>query len=380
VLPKVIVLIETSRAFGRGLLYGIASYAKIHGPWNFYREPRSLKQTVPSLTKWNANGIIMRNSNIYRQFLKLNLPVILILHDSTYPDKFPVVATDSKKIAKLAAEHLLARGLRHFAFCGLDDYFWSNDRKTDFINFITKSGYPIFVYEQSRYKKYKSWENEQMRMADWLKTLPKPVGIMACNDDRGQHVLEACKTAGLNVPEEVTVIGVDNDPLICELCDPPLTSIALNTESAGFHAAELLDRLMNGEPMDGQIIYAPPTHVVRRQSTDILAIDDLNLADAIRYIRQNAKRKIHVDDVVLQTSLSRRSLESRFRKILHRSIQEEIRRVRTELISEMLIETNLSISEISSAFNFTDLEHITRYFRKEKGLGLREFRKLNRKY
>lgn len=362
------------------MLYGIVSYAKLHGQWIFYREPQSLKQAAPSLAKWNADGIIMRNSSSNKQYFNLNIPVILIIHDSNRPEKFPAVITDNKKIAQLAAEHLLARGLRYFAYCGLDDYYWSNDRKRDFTNFIAEKGYPIFEYEPPHHKKYKAWENEQLRMAEWLKQLPKPVGIMACNDDRGQHVLEACKTAGIHVPEEVTVIGVDNDPFICDLCDPPLTSVALNTETAGFRTAELLERLIKGEPMQGQEIIVSATHVVKRQSTDILAIDDTNLADAIRYIRQNAKKKINVDDVVSQTSLSRRSLESRFRKILHRTIQEEIRRVRTELISQMLIETNLSVSEISSIFNFTDVEHISRYFRKEKGLGLREFRKINRKY
>ena len=377
-LSKVILLIETSRTFGRELLYGIARYSKLHGPWVFYREPRNLKSHIPRLTNWNANGIIMRDSVISNELLKLGIPTIMVVHNPKRPANIPLVVTEGYHISRLAAEHLLNRGLKNFAYCGFDDFFWSNERKEYFKNTINDAGFKVHTYGENLSAKYKTWEKEQRQMAEWLKTLPKPIGIMTCNDDRGYHVLEACKIAKLHVPEEVSVIGVDNDVLICDLCDPPLTSIALNTESAGYAAAELLDRLMNGEPMQQQKISVNATHVVRRQSTDILAIEDSDVVSAIRYIRQNAKSKILVNDVVASTCLSRRSLESRFRKILNRSIQEEIRKVRTELISQMLMESNLSIAEITSTFNFTDLEHMSRYFKKEKGISLREFRKLNR--
>ena len=375
---KVILLLETSRAFGRELLYGIAKYSKLHGPWVFYREPQNLKSRIPRLKNWQANGIIMRNTQINKELLALGIPAILVLHEPNRSGKNPAVVTDSYRIGYLAAEHLLNRGLRNFAYCGYDEFSWSILRKQYFVNAISEAGFETSIYGGGHTRKYKTWEKEQLQMAEWLKTLPKPVGIMTCNDDRGNHVLEACKIAGLHVPEEVSVIGVDNDPVICDLSDPPLTSIALNTESAGYAAAELLDKLMKGESMQRQDIIVSATHVVKRQSTDILAVDDRDVVAAIRFIRQNAKAKIKVNDVVKQTYLSRRSLENRFRKILNRSIQEEIRKARTEQISQMLIETNLSIAEITSMFNFTDFEHISRYFKKEKGISLRDFRKINR--
>ena len=378
-LKRVILLLESSRSFGRELLYGIARYSRLHSPWSFYREPIGLKTSVPRLTNWNANGIIMRNSLITKELLELELPTILVLHDTERPKYLPAVLTDAETIAKLAAEHLLNRGLKHFAFCGFKNLFWSNERENRFQNYIEEAGYKTYVYQPPLKHKFKSWYYEQSFMKDWLKKLPKPIGIMACNDDRGQHILEVCKSLGIKVPEDVALIGVDNDQLVCELGDPPLTSVALNNEAAGYAAAELLDRLMKGEKMKGQEIIVYATHVVKRQSTDLLAIEDKNVANAIQFIRQNAKNKIRVDDVVAQTCLGRRSLESGFRKIIHRSVQEEIRRVRVELISQMLIETNMPVSEITSLFNFTDFEHISRYFKKEKGLGLREFRKLNRK-
>lgn len=174
------------------------------------------------------------------------------------------------------------------------------------------------------------------------------------------------------------MIGVDNDPMICEIGDPPLTSIALNVESAGYEAAKLLDQLINKKKIVGKQIMVNPSHIVQRQSSDILAVNDTEVALAIQYIRNNTKNKILVKDVVETTNISRRTLEKRFRKTIHRSIYDEIRLVRVELISKLLIETNLPISQITSFFNFTDVEHISRYFKKEKGIGLREFRKLHK--
>ncbi len=376
-LKKIILLIETSREFGRELLNGIARYSKLHGPWSFYLEPRGLKSSIPRLKNWNADGIIMRDSVISADLINLKLPTVLCLHESRRLKHLPVLVTDSKVIARLASEHLINRGMKNFAFCGFDSLEWSNERKEYFTSYISEAGFKTHIYKQG--SKSISWEREQELLKKWLAKLPKPVGILACNDDRGQQILEACKLARISVPGEVAVIGVDNDPIICGFCDPPLTSIALNAEYGGYAIAEMLDRIMSGEQMKGQEIKVTATHVVRRQSTDIIFVEDEAVAQAVQFIRQNAKNKIRVDDVVAHTCLSRRSLESRFRKIVHRSIQEEIRRIRTDLISQILVETNLSISEITSMFNFTDVEHISRYFKMEKGMGLREFRKLCRK-
>lgn len=375
-LSRVILLLETSRAFGRGILYGIVKYSKLHGPWAFYREPRGLKTSIPQFKNWKPDGLIMRNSVINKQLIAMKLPTIMVVHDLTVPPHVPVVISDSSKISQHASDHLLNRGFKNFAFCGYTGLMWSDERGKYFTQFIAKAGYQTFIYVHPKSKKYNTWQYEQVKMAEWLTSLPKPIGIMACNDDRGQHVLEACKIAGLHVPEEVAVIGVDNDVLICELCDPPLTSVVLNTEQAGYAAAELLNRLMNGEPMKGQEIMVTATHVSKRQSTDVLAVADKEVAEAIRFIRNNAKNKINVEQVVEATLLSRRSLENRFKNTFNRSIQQEIRRVRVELIAQMLAETELSITEITSNFNFADVEHIARYFRKEKGMGLREYRKL----
>jgi LacI family transcriptional regulator len=376
-MKKIVLLIETSREFGRQLIIGIARYSRFHGPWTFYKEQIGLKSSIPNLTSWKPDGIIMRDSLIKNELLKLKIPMILVQHDSLCPKNIPVIKTNSLSIAKMASEHLIEKGFKNFAFCGFDNYEWSNKRKLYFTRYNNEAGFKTHIYFLPKSIKIHDWENEQRHVSEWIKTLPKPVGILACNDDRGQHILEVCKRSGFKVPEDVAVIGVDNDPMICEIGDPPMTSIALNVESAGYEAAKLLDRLIKNKKKDGQQIIVSPTHIVQRQSSDILAVNDTEVASAIRFIMGNAKNKILVNDVVKATSISRRSLEQRFRKTVHRSIYDEIRRVRVEWILRLLIETDLPISYITTFFNFTDVEHISRYFKKEKGISIREFRKLH---
>jgi LacI family transcriptional regulator len=376
-MKRIILLLETSRAFGRQLIIGIARYSSLNGPWSFYKEPTDLKSSIPHLTSWKPDGIIMRDSLITKELLKLKIPTILAIHDSKYPKDLPVIKTDSFSIAKMASEHLLEKGLKNLAYCGFDNYDWSNGRKLFFCRFNNEAGYITHIYLPPKRIKKNDWQNELQHVSAWIKTLPKPVGIFACNDDRGQHILEVCKINGLKLPDDVAVIGVDNDPMICDLGDPPLTSIALNVESAGYEAAKLMDNLINNKKIVGKQILVSPSHIVQRQSTDILAVNDSEVAAAIRYIKTNAKNKILIKDVLKATSISRRTLEKRFRKIIHKSIYNEIHHVRVEQISKLLIETDMPISQISSLFNFTDIEHISRYFKKEKGIGLREFRKLH---
>jgi LacI family transcriptional regulator len=376
-MKRIVLLVETSREFGRQLIMGIARYSRLNGPWSFYKEQIGLKSSIPHLTRWRPDGIIMRDSLLTQELLKLKIPTILAIHDSSNPKHLPVIKTDSPSIAKMASDHLIQKGFRNFAFCGFDNYDWSDGRKKYFDQFNDEAGYQTHVYSSPKGNKINDWENEQRRIIEWIKTLPKPVGMLTCNDDQGQRILEVCKLTGFRVPDDVAVIGVDNDPMICEIADPPLSSVALNVESAGYETAKLLDELINNRKLEGRQITVSPTHVVQRQSTDILAVNDPEVASAIRFIKENARNKILVNDVVKTTRVGRRTLEQRFQKTIHRSVYDEIRQNRVEWISRLLIETNLPISHITSLFNFTDVEHISRYFKKEKGIGLREFRKLH---
>ena len=198
-----------------------------------------------------------------------DLPIIVLDINERIPALANVICSDIE-IGRVGAEYLLNRGFRHFAYCGFDDMRWSRERGEGFRDRVKEAGFETSVYVQPKSKSNRSWEKEQSFVVDWLRLLPKPVALMVCNDDRGQYVMEACKTAGLHVPEELAIIGVDNDELICDLTDPPLSSVSINTEMAGYEAAELMEKLMAGEKMAGKIITVEPTHVVTRKSTDIL--------------------------------------------------------------------------------------------------------------
>jgi len=374
-IRKVILLIETSRAYGRGLLRGITKYSRLHGPWVFYSEPGGLEKALPHLKQWGATGIIMRDSRRGDEVTGMGVPVIVSVHLKEHIRGTPYIDTNGVRIGRMAAKHLLDRGFRNFGFCGYDELHWSRERSRNFSKKLAEVGFKVHIYKQPRAKTKRSWENEQTIIADWLKSLPKPVGLMACNDDRGRQLTESCKIAGLKVPEEVAVIGVDNDELVCELSDPPLSSVALNVERGGYEAAELLDKLMAGKKVKHQDIIVQPTYIVTRQSTDVLSIADSDVAEAVRFIRQNAKKPVQVSDVVDVVGLSRRVLEKQFRRVLGRPIHEEIRRVRTEEVIRMLIETNLSVSRISSSLGYAGVEKLSRYFQREKGMSPRAYRK-----
>lgn len=385
-IPKVILLIETSRICGRGLLHGIAEYSRLHGPWVFYRtllsyrQPRRKKDILSALKDWTADAIIIDDtfypakSEERDEIIAMGLPTIAVAIEAQIPGVANII-TNGEIIGKMAAEHLLERGLTNFAYCGFDDIFWSQERSQSFSKTVAKAGFKTNFYKQPRSSLKRLWKNEQNVMADWLKALSKPVGLMACNDDRAQQVIDACKLANIKISDEIAIIGVDNDELVCGLTDPPLSSVALNFERAGYESAKLLDRLMTNKKVSNPSIMVLATHIATRQSTDMLAIEDKQVAQAVHFIIHNAKQSIQVSDVVDATVLSRRVLERRFRNLVGRSIHDEIRRVRVEQIILLLLETNLSVSKIAFALGYPGIDHIARYFRREKGISLQAYRK-----
>jgi len=371
---KVILLLETSREYGRQLQFGITKYSYFNGPWTFYREPGGRNRTLPQLKSWGAHGIIAHahSTAMVRRIVHTGIPAVIKGYRA---EGYPTIATDNTAIGQMGAEHLTDRGFRHLAYCGLDDRYWSVERGAAFADRVQRAGLEIHMYRQPRSRAMRSWDKELACMARWLESLPKPVGVMACVDDRSQHVLHACKMVGLDVPSEVAILGVDNDELVCRLASPQLSSIALAAERAGYEAAELLDRLMAGEKMSGQRIITRPTHVVTRQSTDVLAMEDRMVAKALQFIRNHANEPIQVADVVEAVPISRRLLQKRFQMALGRTILDEIRHARAEQVAKMLSDTNLPISTIALACGFPSIDHIARSFRKIKGMSPLAYRK-----
>ena len=372
--PTVLVFVETSREFGRGLLHGIAKYSRLHGHWRVYQRPVALDSSLPDWRDMRIDGAIARDVRVAQGLTRSSFPVVFVQHSRDIYESFPGIITDARSIGRMAAEHFLDRGFLDFAFCGFDQFVWSRNRERFFRQRLEEEGFRVHIYVQSKTRGRRLWKNEQHVLAKWLTSLPRPVALMACNDDRALQVVEACKLAGLHVPDEIAVLGVDNDVLVCDLSDPPISSIALTTEAAGYAAAELLDRLMRGEKMTGQRIVVFATHIVTRTSTDITAVTDREVAAAVRFIRQHAEGAMQVGDVVNATTVSRRVLENRFRVALRRSIHQEIQRMRVNHIIQLLVGTDMTIKEIARRSGFESPWHIARYFRRVTGLSLREYR------
>jgi len=391
---KVLLLIDTSRGSGRKLLYGISKYSRLHGPWIFnrksvyfldyqtkFRKFQHLEEeTLSQLHKWGADGVIATNINNKNQFdriIGMGIPSVIL---GGYEPNKPIprwhrVRSDSDAIGTLAAEHLLGCGFRNFAYCGYNKLIWSEERGACYAKRIKKAGFETIFYQPPLRKTKGRLLYEPNAIADWLKSLPRPLGLFACNDDRAQNVLEACKIVNLEVPEEIAVIGVDDDRLVCEVSEPELSSIQLNNERAGYEAAELLSKLMKGKKLPHQEIVVEPTGIVIRKSTDQLAIEDPDVADAVRFIREHAMEVIQVSDVVEQVPMSRRSLERSFRSLLNRSVFEEIKRIHVDQFSKMLLETNMTISQIAWCLGHPDSQNISRYFREAKGMSPGAYRK-----
>jgi LacI family transcriptional regulator len=373
--PKILLLFAPTRAFDRGLLQGIARYANEFGPWTFYREPPHYqavdwrKRVTERLHQGNVDAIIMREPERMDEIIRFGVPGICAPVTRRTVDGFVNVTMDNEAVGRLAAEHLLQCGFRHFAYCGFQGIYWSAKRGEAFCGRIREAALPCHLYEPPMARGARAlWENEEPWLVDWIRSLPKPVGVMTCNDDRSQHVLDACHAARVHVPSEVAIVGVDNDEFICRLANPPLSSICLNPERLGYRAAKMLDGVMAGTCACSGEIVGQPTHVLARGSTNILLVDDAEMARAVRFIRENADRPLQVDDVAAAVDMSRRTLQHRFTHAVGRSVHSQILRERVNRITQLLVETDLTIAQIAQRLDFSSPKQLDRVFHKLQGI------------
>lgn len=362
----VALVVETSLASGRDILRGIARYAREHGPWSLYHEPRSLEESVPGwLRDWDGDGIIARiqNARIAEAVLAAGVPVVDVLGVYRRPE-LPLAHVDNAAIARLAAQHFLERGFRHFGYCGVEGVNWSEQRRDAFVQAVGEVGETCPVFS---FRGRVAWDDEQDRLAAWVRALPRPCAVMACNDPRGQKILEACRRVGTRVPDELAVIGVDNDEPICAIAHPPLSSVVPDHERVGYEAAALLDRVRAGTAGPGEAVFVPPLGIVARPSSDALALDDREVAQAISFIREHACHGLGVDEVCRELALSRSTLQRRFRAALGRTVHDEIVRVRLNRARELLAETDMSIATIAERCGFVHQEYLGAVFRARLG-------------
>jgi LacI family transcriptional regulator len=356
----VALLIETSNAYARELLHGIQSYARENRHWALHLTEQGRGETPPAwLRSWRGDGMLARveTKSVAAAVRQAAVPVVNVSAAGLAPE-FPTVISDSAAIARLAAEHLLERGFRHFGYCGDARFAWSARHGENFVRQLADAGFECEVFD-SQPADAGDWQREQDKLTRWIRSLPKPAGVMACYDIRGQQLLDVCRTAGVAVPDEVAVIGQHNDELLCGLCDPPLSSVIPNARRAGYEAAAVLDRMMRGQGKSPEVVLIEPVGVVTRQSTDVVAVSDPRISAAVRFIREHACERIGVEDARKVAVLSRTLFERRFRKLLGCAPYEQILKVRLAKARELLALTDLTLAEISERTGFSSPEYFS---------------------
>jgi LacI family transcriptional regulator len=289
---------------------------------------------------------------------------------------FPLVHVDDAAVARLAADHFRERGFRRFAFYGIRGETWSEQRREAFVGYVEQFAPRPDVFEISRHALQTSpWEGRQDRLARWLAGLAKPVGLLISSDQRGPDVLEACRRGGVLVPEEMAVVGVDNDEPLCEVCNPPLSSVVPNHYHVGYQAAALLDDLMKGHPTPTETRLIAPQGVITRTSSDALAVDDPLVAAALRFIRAAACNNIGVDSVVQEAGTSRSVLQRRFRLSLGRTIHDQIVSQRIKHAVELITGTELPLATIAEKCGFHHQEYMGAVFKARLGRSPAQVRK-----
>jgi LacI family transcriptional regulator len=374
---RVALLIETSLSSGQDILMGIGRYAREHSNWSIYAQPHDLSQPPPKwFENWEGDGIIARlqNDHIVRAVKDKGVPVVDVL-GVKYQQDTPLVHVDNRAIAALAAEHLLDRGFRDFAFFGLEKENWSVERQNGFREYLADRGFTNSELIMSRKMLDDTpWEKLVEQVSEWLQQLSLPVGIMLCSDVRGLLVQEACRKTGRVIGQSVALIGVGNDRTLCELSNPPLSSVEANHIEVGYNAAALLDSMMSGAPLSKMPDPVEPLFVGIRASTDFLAVDDAAVAKAMHYIRNHCDEPLRLDSIARYAGLSRSVLQRRFRKLLNRTVLDEITDVRIHKAIDLLRRSDLSVDEVSYKCGFGYAQNMGRIFRKHLNKSPKHYR------
>lgn len=366
----VALIYDARQLYDVKVMAGVAAYVRRMDTWSVYIEENSLRdQRLPDLRNWRGDGIIadFDDPRVAAQVTASKIPSVGFGGGFGWynpASRIPYIFANNHAIARLAAEHLLDRGFHNFAFCGYPANNlngWSQERGEGFAKRVLDSGFTCSTYS-GRHRSTRDWEGFRASLTRWLTALPKPVGLMAADDKRARQVLEVCRLAGIQVPDEVAVIGVDNDEMLCQLSHPSLSSVESGARRVGYEAAALLDRLMSGKRPRKQRPVVEPEGVVTRQSTDVLAVDDADMARAVAMIRSNAAAGITAQEVCDALALSRSTVELRFKRAMGRTLFAEIRRVQLQRAESLVRERDLTLKQIAAQCGFGSVQHMTTLF------------------
>ncbi len=373
-MVKLLFITDFTESFAYALLKGIIRYSNHTEQWVVCRMPPAykrelgLKGVIKWAKKWGADVVIGQFEATDKVELFRRNGIVALAQD--YKSSFsniPNITGDDIKTGRMAAELYLHKGFRNFAFFGYKDVCWSDARCAGFRQRIEEAGCGNNFYLYDKQVIDNLWYYEASELGRWLRSLPKPVAVMACDDNQGNALIEACNSAGVKIPSELSVIGVDNDEVICNMSNPTLTSISVDIEQGGYETAQMAVKMLKDPFFKGHDITLKPRRIVHRVSTSAYATTDKEVLTALQFIRQNLDRKISVNDVLEQVPLSRRLLEVRFKKVIGESIYQYISMQRIARFAEMLLETNDSIQEIAYKLGEVDAKGICRRFKELKG-------------
>ena len=383
-LKKVMIMISRADPFGDNFTRGIIEYSKLHGEWGLttqiplYLEKQTSQNKPIILKDAGFDGAIayIPNQNKAKQVSFKGLPAIVAHYtEESNLYNIPYIVCNNEAIGKMASAFFNERGFRNLAFYGFSGFVWSTQRQESFINSNSDISLQTKLYLTTSAVFTKNTQKEKQKLANWLKKLPKPMAVLAANDDLGIRLIQICQENHIKVPSDIAILGIDNDEIGCNLTTPSLSSVSYNSKGAGYQAAEMLDRLMNGYKIDQNVILISPIEVINRQSTNIFAVGDDTILKALDFIKTNSRSITQVDDIANAVGMSRRNLARKFKSLLGMSIHDAIKQARTEDIRHMLIDTDIPITQIATRLGFNDASHISRYFKVQTSTTPIEYRK-----
>ena len=376
---KILLLLDYASEFERNILRGLVKYSSEHGPWLFYRLPPSFRATygdegiIRYAREWKADAVIGRWDNDELDIRReLHIPVVYQNYHHRRVDSCNLTG-DYRSAGMMAAQFFFSKGYRNLAYMGIEGVVWSCERRDAFREYVQTNGGDFSCFE------YGPEEDSGLRsrLRNWLESLPKPVALFCCDDENALYVSETCKICGLRIPDDISLLGVDNDELICNISDPPISSVELNVKAGGYALGRLIHEMINGEFAGVRDVVISPVRIEPRRSTEKYDIRDPYIRKVMQRIDNEFATDLTVADLLADVPMSRRNIEVKFRKAVGTSIWQYLLGCRCRYLANLLITTDRQLIDLASEAGFSDYTNIARAFRKIFGCSPKEYRNRN---